>query len=378
MPVDVGIPKSKTPGVVAEVNHREGTFVLQNPGPTTNHLVVKGEGFCGTVQDDGFHRGFVETRGQNRHRGKHRVGSGVEPMQDVRPLFFTVGVVQVHAGIALLFEHGLDLLGGVDAVVEDEGLRAFCFLLVSVEQFLLHQEVAVKPFRGTDSIIPVDANLQGPKVHVVAVGPSLGQKPLAHQIAYGFTNDELRVVVVQRQLDVAGKWGGGHAQEDLAVKVLEQLSEAVVVGFVHHHQSQVGKFDLLVVEAVVQGFHHRHKTPMVVAVFELLDLAVDDFVGNPNFREHGRGLAQKFNPVRQNQDPLARFQDEALGQLRENHRFSAPGRKLVKQVVTFGEFPNAGHDGVDRILLITIKFLALFALHALGNCFVDGQGFGHG
>ena len=110
MPIDVCVPQSKSPRVVAQVNDDKLLFVFQNAGPTANHLVVQGEGFCGPVEDDGLDRGFIEPGGQNRHRRQHGIGGGVKPLEDVGALFFAVGVVEVHARIALFREHGLHLL----------------------------------------------------------------------------------------------------------------------------------------------------------------------------------------------------------------------------------------------------------------------------
>ena len=171
---------------------------------------------------------------------------------------------------------------------------------------------------------------------------------------------------------------GRDPEQHLLVKVLEELSEAVVVRFVDHDQPQVFKADALVVQAVVERFHHRHVAPVFLAFFEFFDLAVDDFVGHPNLCEHGGGLAQKLDAVRQNEHALAGFQDVTLGEFRENHRLAAPGGKLVQQVVSGGKLAEARHDLVDRFSLITIEILPFFAVEALGDFGVNGKGFGHG
>ena len=117
---------------------------------------------------------------------------------------------------------------------------------------------------------------------------------------------------------------------------------------------------------------------MILAFLEFFDLAVDDFVGHTNLCEHGGGLAQKLDAVRQDEHALAGFQDVAFGELRENHRFATPGGKLVQEVVSGGEFAEARHDLVDRFSLITIEIFPFFAVEALGDFGVNGKGFGHG
>ena len=47
---------------------------------------------------------------------------------------FTVRVVEVHALVALFNEHRLHLLRSIDAVIENQCLRSFCFLLIRIEQ----------------------------------------------------------------------------------------------------------------------------------------------------------------------------------------------------------------------------------------------------
>ena len=144
--------------------------------------MVKRQRLGRPVQDDGLHRRLVEPCGQDGHRGKHSIGGGVEPLQNVCTLFLTVGVVQVHARVTFFGEHGLHLLGGVDAVVEDEGLGAFGFFLVRIEQLLLHEEVAVEALGRAHGVVAVDAHLQRAQVHVVAVGVGLGQEALVTKL----------------------------------------------------------------------------------------------------------------------------------------------------------------------------------------------------
>ena len=299
----------------------------------------------------------------------------MEPFQDVLALLLAVRVVQVHARVPLFFEHRLHLLGGVDAVVEDERLGAFGLFLVSVEQLLLHQEIAVQTLGGADSVVSIDAHFQRAQVDVVAVSLGPSEEAVFHQVADGFSHDQLGVVVVQRQLDVARQWRGRDAQQHLLAEVLEELAEAVVVGFVHHHQPQVLEPNPLVVEAVVQRFHHGHKAPVVAAVVEFLDLAVDDLVGDPDFRQHRGGLPQQFNAVGQNEHTLACLQDVPLGEFRKDHRLAASCGELVEEVVAFREFLNARQDGVDRLDLIPIELLAFFVPHAVRNLGVDRKGF---
>ena len=183
---------------------------------------------------------------------------------------------------------------------------------------------------------------------------------------------------MQREFDVARQGSGGHPKKDLLIEVLEQFSEAVVVRLIHHHEAQIVEPNAFVVEAVVQGLHHGHIAPVFLVVFELLDLAVNDFVGHPNLREHVGGLAQQFNAVGQNQNALAGFQDVALGQLGENHCFPAPRGQLVQEVVSRGKLPDASHDLLNGLSLIAVEGFPLLAGHALGNFRVDGEGFGHG
>ena len=224
-----------------------------------------------------------------------------------------MGVVQVHALVALFDEHGLNLLGGVDAVVEDEGFGALGLLLVCVQQFLLHEVVAVQPLRTADGVVPVDANLQRAQVDVVAVGNRLGEEFLLHERGNGFTDDELVVVVLQRKLDVGAQWCGGHAEDDLIRKVPKELAETVVVGLIDYDQAQIFEFNALVVQAVVERFDHGHEAPVIVLLIQFLDFTVDDFVRNADVRQHPARLSAQFNAVRQNQYTLARFEDVALG-----------------------------------------------------------------
>ena len=55
VPIDVGVPKAKTPSIVAQINDVELLLVGQNARSPANHLVVKGQTFCRPIQDDGFH-----------------------------------------------------------------------------------------------------------------------------------------------------------------------------------------------------------------------------------------------------------------------------------------------------------------------------------
>ena len=47
---------------------------------------------------------------------------------------------------------------GVNTVIEYQGLRALCLLLVCIKELLLHEVVSIKALRGTHRIIAVDSN----------------------------------------------------------------------------------------------------------------------------------------------------------------------------------------------------------------------------
>ena len=266
-----------------------------------------------------------------------------------------MGVVQVHALVPLFDEHGLNLLGGVDAVVEDEGFGAFGFLFISVQQFLLHEVIAVQPFRTAHGVIAVDANLQRAQVDVVAVGDCLGEEFLLYERRDGLTDDEFIVVVLERQLDVGTQWCGGNAEDDLVRKVPKQLTETVVVGLIDYDQSQVFKLNALVVQSVVQRFDHGHEAPVIVFLVELLDFAVDDFVRNADFRQHAARLPAQFDAVRQNQYALARIQNVPLRQFGEDDRLSASCWQLEQQIVAVRKFLHPRHERIDGIFLVPVE-----------------------
>ena len=106
--------------------------------------MVERQGLCCSVQDDGLNGRRVEPGCQNGDRAENRIGLFLKPLENLLPFLLAVGVVQVHALVPLFDEHGLNLLGGVDAVVEDEGFGAFGFLFIGVKQFLLHEVIAVQ------------------------------------------------------------------------------------------------------------------------------------------------------------------------------------------------------------------------------------------
>ena len=183
---------------------------------------------------------------------------------------------------------------------------------------------------------------------------------------------------MKRELDVARQRRGRDTEDDLVFEVLEQLAEAVVVRFVNHDHPKVVKPNALVIQSVVECLHHGDVTPVVFPVLQVLDLTVDDFVGDTNLRQHVGGLTQQLDAVGQNQDTLARFQDVTLRQFRENDRFSATGWQLVQQVVIVRKLPHPSHDRLDGLGLVAVKVFPLLALEAINQRLVHGDCFGHG
>ena len=47
----------------------------------------------------------------------------------------------------------------VDAIIEDQRLRAFCFFFICIKQLLLHEVIPVEPLRATNGVVSVDSNL---------------------------------------------------------------------------------------------------------------------------------------------------------------------------------------------------------------------------
>ena len=140
----------------------------------------------------------------------------------------------------------------------------------------------------------------------------------------------------------------------MSLEELEELTKAVVVGLVNHHQSQIVKHDVLVVEAVVEGLHHGDVAPVLLVLVEHLHLGVDDLVLDANVREHPAGLAEQLDAVGEDEDLLALLEDEALGEFAENDRLATSGGQLVKQVVVLGVLPHPLQDGVNGIALVAI------------------------
>ena len=213
----------------------------------------------------------------------------------------------------------------MDAVVEDEGLGALGLLLVGVQQLLLHEVIAVQPLRAGDGVVSIDAHLQRFEVDVVAVGLGPGEIAVVHEGGDGFSHDELLIVVLQRQLDVAGEGSGRDPEQDLSLEELEEFPEAVVVRLVDDDQSEVVEGDVLVVEAVVEGLHHGDVAPMLFVLVEHLHLGVDDLVLDADVRQHPACLSKQFDPVGEDEDLLALLEDEALGELAEDDGLPASG-----------------------------------------------------
>lgn len=135
----------------------------------------------------------------------------------------------------------------------------------------------------------------------------------------------------------------------------KELSETVVVCLIDDDQSQIFEFNALVVQAVVERFDHSDKAPVIVLFVEFLDLAVDDFVRNADIRQHPARLTTQFNAVRQNQYALARFQDVALGQFREDDRLPTPRWQLKQQVVAVWKLLHPRHERIDGIFLVPVE-----------------------
>ena len=124
---------------------------------------------------------------------------------------------------------------------------------------------------------------------------------------------------------------------------------------VNDDQTQLLETDSFIVQPVVQRLDHCHKTPIVVFFFQFFDLAVDDFVGNADVREHPGRLSAQFNSVGEDQHPIARFEDVPLGEFRKNHGFPPSSGQLEQQIVILREFLHARHEALNRIFLIAIK-----------------------
>ena len=81
------------------------------------NLVVKRQGLCCPVQDDGLNGGGVEPGRQNGDRAENCIGLSSNH-SEISCRSFSLGIVQVHALVPLFDEHGLNLLGGVDALLK--------------------------------------------------------------------------------------------------------------------------------------------------------------------------------------------------------------------------------------------------------------------
>jgi len=108
----------------------------------------------------------------------------------------------------------------------------------------------------------------------------------------------------------------------------EEFSKAVVVGLVNDNQPQVFKFDPFVIESVIERLDHGDKTPMVIVLIQLFDLAVDDLVGDANFSKHSTRLTAKFDSVSQDQYAFSRLQDVSFRQFGKDDGFPTSSGQL--------------------------------------------------